>query len=179
VLFLARLHPRKRVLTFAAVAEALLDEGIGATFSIVGGDDGDLAALRSALDARPDLGDRLRYEGALPHEAALARLARASVYVLPSVDEPYPMTVLEAMARGVATVCTDSCGLAERLVELDAAEVVAADEQSLADRLRRLLTDPVLLSERGAAARKAAAEFFSIAAVVDRVEHAYVMSPGS
>jgi glycosyltransferase involved in cell wall biosynthesis len=173
VLFLARLHPRKRVRTFVQAAIRLLDEGVDATFSVVGGDDGDLNRLVAALYARPDLADRLRYEGALGHREALERLGRASLYVLPSVDEPYPITVLEAMARGVSVVCTTSCGLAEPLQALGVAEVTEPDLDSLTGCLRRLLADPVALAERGRNARKAVAEFFSIAAVVDRLEDGY------
>ena len=75
VLFLARLHPRKRVMDFAQAAAELIQEGSPARFSVVGPDDGDLPALLAFTAARPALEGRLVYEGSLPHRAALERIA--------------------------------------------------------------------------------------------------------
>ena len=108
VLFAARMHPRKRPLAFVEMAKALLDAGVDARFTLVGPDEGEGAALRAALK-----GDsRISWEGALAPAAIPRRMAAASVYVLPSVREPYPMSVLEAMSVGLPVVVTDDCGLA-------------------------------------------------------------------
>jgi len=139
VLFMARLHPRKRVLTFAAAAIDLLDERIRATFSVVGPDDGDLEALHALVGARPDVGHRIKYEGALDHQRAIERLSVADVYVLPSLDEPYPMSLLEALSRGIPSVCTDSCGLADDLRSDEAALVVDSSTEMLKDAIRDLV----------------------------------------
>jgi glycosyltransferase involved in cell wall biosynthesis len=171
--FLARLHPRKRVMAFARAAQALVAEGVPARFAVIGPDDGDLSALRHFIASRPRLDGRLTYEGALPHEKALERLRRADVYVLPSVNEPYPMTLLEACAAGVAVVCTSSCGLASQLRDARAAEVVEPTEESLAAGMRRVLTDTAHRQRLAAHARLAAASTFSMQAVVDDLEGYY------
>ena len=49
---------------------------------------------------------------ALTPDAIPARMAAADVYVLPSVREPHPMSVLEAMSVGLPVVVTNDCGLA-------------------------------------------------------------------
>jgi glycosyltransferase involved in cell wall biosynthesis len=139
VLFMARLHPRKRVMDFAAAAETLIAEGHDATFSVVGPDDGDLPRLVQFMAARPQLRGRLRYEGALPHDKAMSRLAEAGIYVLPSIDEPFPMTLLEALSLGVPSVCTTSCGIASDLIADGAAVVTDPGPVALRLVLRRLL----------------------------------------
>lgn len=169
VLFLARLHPRKRVLDFARAAAILIDEEVRARFSIVGPDDGDLARLRELIDARPAWTAGIRYEGALAHADAVRRIARCSVYVLPSVDEPFPMTLLEALSLGRPAVCTSTCGIAPVLRERDAAVVIDEGPEPLVATLRALLGDPAGragLSQRAAATAR---EVFSIEAVGDRL----------
>jgi glycosyltransferase involved in cell wall biosynthesis len=173
VLFLARLHPRKRVLDFAAAAERLLGEGLDATFSVVGPDEGDLAPLRAFLDERPALAGRLRYEGAMGHDEAMARMARAGVYVLPSVDEPFPMTLLEALALGVPSVCTTSCGLAPALAADGAALVVRPGVDGITDALRTLLSDDRRRREVSAAAIRTVRARFSLTAVGDQLVSTY------
>jgi glycosyltransferase involved in cell wall biosynthesis len=173
VLFMARLHPRKRVMDFAEAARTLLEEGHDATFSIVGSDDGDLPKLLQFLAANPTLKGRLRYEGALPHTEALKRLQRAGIYALPSVDEPFPMTLLEALAHGVPSICTDSCGLASDLAETRAAMVVQAGAEGTTGAVRRLLTDASERARLSSSGRAAARETYAASTVADLLTRAY------
>lgn len=170
VLFLARLHPRKRVLDFARAATMLIDEGVRAQFSVVGPDDGELASLRDLIHARPAWTAAIRYEGALAHTDAVRRIAGCSVYVLPSVDEPFPMTLLEALSLGRPAVCTSTCGIAPVLLERGAAVVIDEGAEHLAKTLRSMLDDPAGLADLSVRAAATAREVFSIEAVGGRLE---------
>lgn len=172
VLFLARLHPRKRVMDFARAAASLLAEGMAATFSVVGPDDGDLAELRRFID-QASLDPFLRYEGALDHEAAIERLQRADVYVLPSVDEPYPMSILEALAGGTPVVCTTSCGLAGDIEVARAGRVVDPGVPSLTEALRDMLSEPAHLPVMSARALALVTDRFAISDIGDHVVEIY------
>ena len=171
VLFCARLHPRKRVLVFADVAHAILTAGYDVDFRIVGPDAGDLPLLRSKL-RRID-SDRIRYEGALPPDAVLDRMRRALVYVLPSVEEPYAMSLLEALSLGIPSVCTESCGLAAELKHRQAAVVSAPDVESLASAVRSLLDSADERRRLSDAAVQVTRDVFSITHICDVLEHAY------
>lgn len=153
VLFLARLHPRKRVLAFAEMAAVLHERGVRARFAVVGPDEGDLAALTAFVAAHPGL--PLTYEGSIAPGASTARLAEADVYVLPSVREVFPMTVLEALAVGTPVVLTDDCGLSDELDGAGAALVTDGSPGSLADAVSSILSDDAtrdrLLAGMGAA----------------------------
>lgn len=176
VLFLARVHPRKRVLDFAGAAAALIEEGHEATFSVVGPDDGEVPALLRFIADRPHLDGRLRYEGALAHDHALERLSEAGIYVLPSIDEPFPMTLLEALALGKPSICTSSCGIAADLRADSAAVVTEPGPAALTTQLRSLITNPQLRSELGERAAKVAQARFSMEAVGDQLLRAYARS---
>lgn len=173
VLFLARVHPRKRVLDFAGAAAALIEEGHEATFSVVGPDDGEVPALLRFIADRPHLDGRLRYEGALAHDHALERLSEAGIYVLPSIDEPFPMTLLEALALGKPSICTSSCGIAADLRADSAVVVAEPGAPALITQLRTLITDSRLRSELGERAAKVAQARFSMETVGDRIMNRY------
>jgi len=84
-----------------------------------------------------------------------ALLASAEVFVLPSYHEGLPMALLEAMAWGLAPVCTPVGSIAE-LVQHDANGLLSepGDLNQLAVNLQRLALDPALRGRLGAAARR-------------------------
>ena len=172
VLFCARLHERKRPVAFVEMAAELVRRGVTATFAIVGPDDGELAAVRESI-SRQRLEEIVRYEGALDYHAVLARMRRADVYVLPSVHEPFPMSLLEALALGLPSVCTDTCDIAAPLRDHGAAIVTDGSGTALADAVQAILTDDGLRSELSRNARKVVAELFSMEAVANRLERTY------
>lgn len=178
VLFLARLHPRKRVLDFSSAAAVLAARGVPARFAVVGPDDGDLPALQEMLAQNPELARVLTYEGPLGHDAALERLAAADVFVLPSVDEPFPMALLEALAVGTASVCTTGCGTAAELSALGAVAVVEPGVEDLAARLSGLVADDEARAAQVRAGVQAVTGPFSQAQVVDRLVEQYLAAVG-
>lgn len=172
VLFLARLQERKGVMKFAESARQLVRRGVEAKFSIVGPDWGELDKLRAFI-AEHGLEQHVNYEGAVARHDAVARLARADVYVLPSVNEPYPMTVLEALAAGTPTVCTSDCGFADRLSSSAAAIVVEPKVTEITAAIERLLHDHALRIQISRGAVDVVERQFSIEAVTNALEETY------
>lgn len=171
VLFLARLHPRKRVLAFAEAARLFTGSGSTARFRVVGPDEGDLAAL---LEFRSRHGlENLEYAGAIPPGASLAELAAATVYVLPSYGEVFPMTVLEAFVAGTPVVLSEECAIAPELAERGTIEPTTGEPVDIARAIDALLSDPGLRESRVAAANHALEDWLAISAVADRLEEAY------
>jgi glycosyltransferase involved in cell wall biosynthesis len=171
VLYLARLHPRKRPAMFVQMAQQLLSEGLDADFAVAGPDEGAKVEVDTLLAHAPD--PRITCEGPVTSEAVTARMSAATIYVLPSVDEPYPMSVLEAMAVGLPVVVTDTCGLAPLITETRSGLVAGADLDSLTAAVRRLLTTPKLLEEMSNNARRAAVERLGMGSVADTLEDCY------
>ncbi|MET0929230.1 MAG: glycosyltransferase [Aeromicrobium sp.] len=173
VLFLARLHPRKRAPLFVEMAARLIDRGVTARFTLVGPDEGDGPRVQQLIE---DSGhaDRIGWMGALGPDETLERMRRAAVYVLPAVGEPFPMTVLEAMSIGRPVVVTDDCGLAPLVASSSSGISVCPDDLTgLADAVTRLLQDPVARHRMARNARNTARTELSIDPVIARLETMY------
>lgn len=170
ILYAARLQGRKRPQDFVAAVPEILRRYPEAEFVVAGPDEGELASVQ-ALIARLGVGDRVHCPGALSAGEMLAELRHAHVYMLPSVDEPFPMSVLEALAAGTPAVVTRSNGLARDIAAAGAGRVVDG-APGLAAAVLELL-EPAARDEASAAARKLAAEAFSMDAVLDTLLGVY------
>jgi glycosyltransferase involved in cell wall biosynthesis len=159
VLFLARLHPRKNVMVFAEAARRAHDMGSSAVFRVVGPDEGDLPALLEFI-TRHRLQKSLQYAGPIGPGESVHELARAAVFVLPSVGEVYPMTVLEALSVATPVVLSEDCGLSDALRTAGAAKIVRPNSEAVARAVAALLSDePQRRAIAARGARFAAAQF--------------------
>ena len=95
------------------------------------------------------------------------------MYVLPSVNEPFPMTVLEALSLGVPTVVTDTCFIAPMLEKNGAAVVSGPQPEVLAESVEAILREPGLAENLSRMGRRLAQTQFSSERVVDRLENYY------
>jgi glycosyltransferase involved in cell wall biosynthesis len=96
-------------------------------------------------------------------------LAAADLFVSPSTAAGVSVSVLEAMAAGLPIMAADSSG--NRTVITDGQHgllVPPDDADALAAAIFRLLDGPELAERLGAAARRRAADEFSLAQMVDR-----------
>lgn len=106
--------------------------------------------------------------GELPRAALAERLGRASLFVLPSREEPSGLAALDAALAGCALVLGDIPSLREMWE--DAAVFVPPDDTEMWGRaLRRLVSEPVLRGRLSTLARTRALEFSP-----ERMADAYV-----
>ena len=151
VLFLARLHPRKRVMDVLEAIRVLHSRGYSVSLRVVGPDEGDLPKARAFASAH-GIANIIEFVGAVSPSQVQSEYLNASVYVLPSIDEPFPMTILEAMAIGVPTIVTESIHIRGMLERHGASRVVKQGPDEIASAVMEVLTDTRLaisLSENG------------------------------
>ena len=172
VLYMARLHPRKRPEMLVNVALAVGRRRGGLRLCLVGPDEGSERAVRDAA-ALASPGTQISIEGPLEPGRTLERMRLAGLYVLPSVDEPFPMSVLVAMSIGLPVVITDSCGLAPFVREAEAGIVVSSSRHELEWAVEELLSNPELRAKAGANARKLVEREFSLSAVAEDLDEVY------
>jgi glycosyltransferase involved in cell wall biosynthesis len=85
--------------------------------------------------------------GRVTEEERTVLLAGASVFVLPSVVEPFGIVALEAMAAGVPTIVSKTSGVVEITDSVFAVDFW--DVEEFASRIAELLHYPVLRDAMG------------------------------
>ena len=125
------------------------------------------------VGTRPDVDEQPGVEvlGRIHDRHRISELYRsADVFVLPSVFDPFPLVLLEAMAHGVPVVTTSSCGTPDLLREgIDGTLVDAGDPRGLARAVIELLADSDRASAMAENARRRVTREFTWSRVVDRM----------
>ncbi len=120
----------------------------------------DYAALIGELANRPGLSGRVFFPGYCRN--APGYLTSLTLFVLPSRNDPMPLSVLEAMAAGKAIVATDVGCVREMLNPPECGIIVPpGDSTALADAILEALDNPGKLKDMGKAARKRAGLHYS------------------
>lgn len=158
VLFMGRVGDRKGIFDLIEAWPTVLARVPSARLRV--GGDGDLEKLRSRLQEL-GIADSVEVLGWVSGSARLDAYAEADVYCLPSYAEGLPVSVLEAMASGLAVVGTDVDGFPDAIVEGDTGFMTKPGAcADIADRLATLLGDADLRDKMGSAGRRRVEEVF-------------------
>ncbi|MGD9530244.1 glycosyltransferase family 4 protein [Pseudonocardia sp.] len=171
VVYLGRMHPDKGTYVLLdAWARVVADEP-GARLTLAGNDE--VERTREAV-ARLGLGGSVTIREWLTPEEVRELLATADVLTLPSRNEGQPMSVLEAMARGICVVATAVGGIPDLVEDGISALLVPPDDvDALAKALWSVATDADLRHRLGDAALATARERFDVEVVRDRFDTLY------
>jgi glycosyltransferase involved in cell wall biosynthesis len=168
VLHVGRLVPKKGTALLIEALRAAPDARL-----VVIGD----GPLRGALERQAaTLGGRVRFLGALPHEAVAEWMRRAWLLAAPSVAGPdgdsegLPTVIVEAAAAGLPAIVSDHSGLPEAVIDGETGFVVpAGDSAALSERLAFLHGR----RDMGAAARRLAEARFGAERQIAALERHY------
>ncbi len=166
----ARLSPEKDMATLLKATALVLRDDPAFRLEIAG-DGVCMAALRQTTE-QLGLGSAVTFLGSVRDVPDL--LKRAGLFVLPSLSEGISLTLLEAMASGLAVAATRVGGNPE--VVSDGATgllVPSADPPALAAALVRLRRNPDLRRAMGAAGRLRVEQHFNVRRMVAAYEELY------
>lgn len=160
VVFIGRLAEQKNIAGLLGALARLPD----VRAAIIGrGDLGE--ALRAQYG---DLGGRLTWRDSIPHAEIPFWLHRARVFVLPSLYEGHPKTLIEAQACGTPVIGGNSPGIREIIQHGITGWLTALDSDSIAAAIRQLLADDALRAQLSAAGQRYAVQHYALDSVVER-----------
>ena len=108
----------------------------------------ELKNLTRALNAK------ISFKGRIPNDQIPEVLSHYKVFILPSLFEGNPKSLLEAMACGKAVIGTEVAGIKSIIQDGVTGLLCKTDENSISTAIQSLLTDPEQQRKLGAAARE-------------------------
>jgi len=147
------------------------------------------AEMQQAVSsAREHHGEIIWIEKMVTRPEAIALYSGATVFVCPSIYEPFGIINLEAMACGTPVVASAVGGIKEVVVNGETGFLVPLEQMTgspfeatnpeqfatdLAAKINLLMADPDLAAKMGAAGRKRAEELFGWDAIARKTERLY------
>lgn len=145
VLYLSRVSRQKGPMSFIRAAKRVLDRDRSVRFVVAG--KGEMIPEMIHFCIQNGIMENVTFTGFVPDHEAMKLYEKADVYVLPSVSEPFGISVLEAMTSGCPTIVSKTTGVGEALTHVLRAEHWDSDE--MADLILAVLRDRPLREALG------------------------------
>jgi len=173
--FVGRFVAKKGLNTLIEACAILSARGVEFSCHLYG--DGEERAAIAALTATLGVTQVVHLEGPIPNQAFYSTMSRADVFVCPCRYRPdgerdgIPVTLLEAMAAGIAVVSTTVSGIPELIEDQVNGFLVPPENASaLADVLQRLLTNDGLRRSISISAMETIRDRFSLDGTVPKLD---------
>ena len=167
IVAIGRLIPKKGFANLIRACALLVEHGRPFRCEIFG--DGPLESQLRGQVEESGLQEFVQLPGPKPQHELRERLARASVFVLPSVPEAeggmdnLPTVIMEAMATGLPVVSTRIGGIPEMVIDNETGFLMRPDDPvALADAIEKVINDRSLGQKLGQAGHGRAQKLFSI-----------------
>jgi len=158
VVFVSNLLRRKGVPELLRALDRLRGAADSPPFRVTIAGDGPLATDVEAFAARSK---DVEYLGYVSEPRKRRLLENGTIFVIPSLAEGLPISLLEAMAGGNAVVATNVGSIPEVLDEANGELVPPGDDEALTAAIRRFLVDPEGTESAGRHNREMAVEAYS------------------
>ena len=179
IIYLSNLVKNKGIEVFLKSLVKLHSKGIGFCAKVVGESVDVTVEQAKQFAAINDLSGKLEITGPKYGNEKIKALQQSDIFVLPSLNESFPLSILEAMQAGLPVISTIVGGIPDMIEqEKEGLLVPANDIDALAIALERLLTNTDLRKRLGVNARNKFDSNFTIerfslglAAIIDKVNN--------
>jgi poly(glycerol-phosphate) alpha-glucosyltransferase len=175
LLYLGRLHAKKGLplLVEAWCRVQRMAEESGWRLIIAGWDQLGHKSELQALAAKLHSGSSIEFAGPQFGEAKSALFRKAAAFILPSLSEGLPMSILEAWSWRLPVLMTTNCNLPEGS-RVGAAIMMEADVEGICGALSKLFSmDSVEREAMGARGRRLVEEQFRWPRIADQITQVY------
>lgn len=154
-IFLSNLYKSKGILTFLESMKILKQHGICFNALIVGNNgDFTIEEARKFVNTN-NLADYISVMGPLYDSKKFDALCSADYFVFPSVNEAFPLTILEAMQCGLVTVSTFTGAIPDIIEDGRNGKLCGStDPQDWASLLENMISTPQAVKRMGETARR-------------------------
>ena len=173
IVFVGRLVPPKQPEVLVYALYILRDKGVELPkLSIIG--DGAQRSVLEKLIKNLDLSAYVHIMGECDANLVRKTLRESSVFVLPTLWEGFPMTILEAMSEGCAVIASDVGGISEA-VNSDIGLVLPRDSSPKvwAESIEKIFSDKQALQKMGESARDKVKNNFSKEKMIQKTFEVY------
>ena len=173
LLFLSRLHPKKRVDLLIEAAGELRRRGVAFKLLIAGtGDEPYEAQLRQLVKERA-LTEQIAFVGFVTGKEKVSLYQAAHLFVLPTHQENWGFVLLESLACGTPVITTKGVDIWPELESTGGAVIADASPDAIADAIVALLSDDPRRQSMGVKGRDWVLRNLTVERVLDRYEQLY------
>lgn len=163
ILALSRIHPKKGYELLIESFAALKRQGKIDRWQLVFAGDGELDYVNQlkTMVERNNLSQSVLFVGWVKGEEKKSVLQKASLFALPSYQENFGISLVEAMACGVPVLISSHVNLAPEITQADAGWVTSLDQKAFSSALSKALDSQQERQCKGARALELAQSFSS------------------
>lgn len=169
VLFLSRLHPKKRPDLLLQALSQLAAQNYDFHLILAGSGEVDYLSYLTNLVSSLGLQERTSIPGFVTGGDKNLLLQAADIFVLPSFSENFGVAVAEAMAAGLPVVITPDVQISPEIAAEQAGLVVEGEVEPLANAIAQLLTSPNLRRQLGENGKRLANRRYSWSAIAQNL----------
>jgi glycosyltransferase involved in cell wall biosynthesis len=172
ILFLANLLKRKGLRFLLEAMPLIISEIPDVQLIVVGG--GPSEIYFKELAAKLEISSNINFVGRVEHSRTVEFFQQCDLYCLPSLGEPFGVSLLEAMACGKPVVATKAGGIPSFVESGRCGYLVPTrDSQALASRIIEILSNRPLAAKMGRHNRDLCINKYDWETVVDKIETVY------
>lgn len=175
VLCVGWINERKNTLGSVKAFARALAHGCSGTLAIAGqaSEPAYMEKVKAEIQ-QSGIENNVEFLGHISHARLSEELARASVFMLPSLQENAPMAISEAMAASVPVIASNCCGMPYMVAEGKSGYLIdPLDTKQIAEKMAHLLTDSKLCGQFGTKGHEIALQRFHPDVVADKTKKVY------